>query len=140
MKTINNYILEAFKINKHTKIEKLNIPYDFSIELECRSVPNRLHDVLEEIYGEHNIKFKSEWRSNIIFYGDTVNDFLKVCAFIGVAWNDYGPYYVLPYNGDENDDNDLASYVGISDVIPKNEKKLQEYGDMCIEWFEHNEI
>lgn len=139
MKTLNQYINEKLVLNKDTKLVN---PYeDFEISVDSASDAEGLLKGIEEVYGKTGIQVKDGERSEVIFTGLTKDDFLKVCGLISVAWNMEGVESMMPYNGDEDDDCDLAFYVpGYGDEIEANIDEIKKYANIWIKWFEKNEF
>lgn len=139
MKTLNQYINEKLVLNKDTKLRN---PYeDFEIDIDASSSAKELLRGIEEVYGKTGIHAEDGQYSNVIFTGKTKDDFLKVCGLISVAWNMEGVDSMMPYNGDEEDENDLAFYVpGFDDEIKGNIDEIEKYAKLWIKWFENNEF
>ena len=108
MKQINNYLLEKLKIDK-TPISKQ--PYDFEIDLDSMANAQACMNSLNKIFGKNGIKVEDGDYSNVIYTGKTLDDFLKVCGLISVAYNENGPDEMLEFNWDSEDSMDLACYI-----------------------------
>lgn len=139
MKTLNQYINEKLVLNNDTKLVN---PYeDFEIDIDSSSDAKAFLKAIEEVYGKTGIKVKDGRYSNVIFTGETKEDFLKVCGLIAVAWNMDGTDSVMQYNGDEEDENDLAFYIpGYGDEIEANFDEIEKYGKLWIKWLEDNDF
>lgn len=113
----------------------------FEIDIDAASSARELLRGIKEVYGKTGIRAKDGKYSNVIFNCKTLDDFLKVCGLISVAWNIEGPDSMMPYKGDEDDDSDLAFYVpGYDKEIKNNIKQIEEYANLWIKWFEDNEL
>lgn len=133
MKTLNQYINEKLVLNEDTNT--------FEIDIDAASSAKELLRNIKEVYGKTGISAKDGKYSNVIFSCKTLDDFLKLCGLISVAWNVDGADSMLPYNGDEDDDGDLAFYVpGYDDEIKNNIKQIEKYANLWIKWFENNEL
>lgn len=133
MKSLNEYVNEQLVLNEGNNT--------FEIDIESASSAKELLRGIKEVYGKTGIKVKDGRYSNVIFTGETKEDFSKVCGLIAVAWNMDGTDSVMQYNGDEEDDNDLAFYVpGYGDEIKNNIKQIEKYANLWIKWFKNNEL
>lgn len=138
MKTLDQYINEKLVLNKDTKLRN---SYDFEIDIDTSSSAKELLKGIEEVYGKTGIHAKDGKYQNVIFTGETKEDFLKVCGLISVAWNMEGVESMMQYNGDEEDDCDLAFYIpGYGDEIEANIDEIEKYANLWIKWFENNEF
>lgn len=139
MKTLNQYINEKLVLNNNSKLRN---PYeDFEISVDSASDAQALLKGIEEVYGKTGIQVIDGKYSDVIFTGKTKDDFLKVCGLISVAWNMEGVESMMQYNGDEDDDCDLAFYVpGYGDEIKGNLDEIKKYANIWIKWFENNEF
>ena len=139
MKTLNQYINEKLVLNKDSKLRN---PYeDFEINVDSSSNAETLLKGIEKVYGKTGIDAKDGKWSDVIFTGKTKDDFLKVCGLISVAWNLEGTDKMMQYNGDEEDENDLAFYVpGFDDEIKENFDEIEKYANIWIKWFEKNDF
>ena len=139
MKQINNYLLEKLKIDK-TPISKQ--PYDFEIDLDSMANAQACMNSLNKIFGKNGIKVEDGDYSNVIYTGKTLDDFLKVCGLISVAYNENGPDEMLEFNWDSEDSMDLACYIPSMyyDEIDMYYDEIKEYAQKCIEWLKDNEI
>ena len=139
MKTLNQYINEKLVLNKDTKLVN---PYeDFAIDIDSSSDAKAFLKALKEVYGKTGIHAEDGRYSNVIFTGKTKDDFLKVCGLISVAWNMDGTDKMMQYNGDEEDDYDLAFYVpGYGDEIEANIDEIEKYAKLWIKWLEDNDF
>lgn len=130
MKTLNKYINEKLVLNEDNNT--------FEIDIDSSNSARELLRDIKEVYGKTGISAKDGKYSNVIFSCKTLDDFLKVCGFISVAWNMEGPDSMMPYYGDEDDDSDLAFYVpGYDDEIKNNIKQIEKYANIWIEWFKN---
>jgi hypothetical protein len=138
MKTLNQYINEKLVLNKKTILRNL---YDFKIDIDAASDAKAFLKGIEEVYGETGIHVEDGKYQNVIFTCETIEDFLKVCGLISVAWNNRGTDSMMSYNGDEEDDCDLAFYVpGYGDEIETNINEIKKYANLWIKWFENNKF
>jgi hypothetical protein len=138
MNTLNQYINEKLVLNKKTILRNL---YDFKIDIDAASDAKAFLKGIEEVYGETGIHVEDGKYQNVIFTCETIEDFLKVCGLISVAWNNRGTYSMMSYNGDEEDDCDLAFYVpGYDDEIETNINEIKKYANLWIKWFENNKF
>lgn len=115
----------------------------FKVDIDAASSAKELLRGIKEVYGKTDIRARDGKYSNVIFSCKTLDDFLKICGLISVAWNQYATdsMSMMPYNGDEDDDGDLAYYVpGYNDEIKDNIKQIEEYANLWIKWFEDNEF
>ena len=134
MKNLNQYINEKLVLKKDDKLS-------FEIDIDAASDAQALLKGIEEVYGKTGIHAEDGKYQNVIFSGETKEDFLKVCGFISVAWNMEGVDSMMSYNGDEDDDCDLAFYVpGYGDEIEENIDEIEKYANLWIKWFENNEF
>lgn len=149
MRQINNYILSKIK-NETNIIEKLKIdktpiskkPYAFEIELDSMAYAEACMNSIKKIFGETGIKVEDGDYSSVIYTGKTVDDFLKVCGLISVVYNENGPGKMLEFNGDSDDNMDLAFYIPSEyyDEIDMYYDEIKEYSQKCIKWLKNNEI
>lgn len=138
MKILNQYINEKLVLNKQTILRNL---YDFKIDIDAASDAKEFLKGIEEVYGETDIHAEDGKYQNVIFTCETKEDFLKVCGLISVAWNNRGTDSMMQYNGDEEDDCDLAFYVpGYGDEIEANINEIKKYANLWIKWFENNQF
>lgn len=138
MNTLNQYINEKLVLNKKTILRNL---YDFKIDIDAASDAKAFLKGIEEVYGETGIHVEDGKYQNVIFTCETIEDFLKVCGLISVAWNNRGTDSMMSYNGDEEDDCDLAFYVpGYGDEIDANINEIKKYANLWIKWFENNKF
>jgi hypothetical protein len=138
MNTLNQYINEKLVLNKKTILRNL---YDFKIDIDAASDAKTFLKGIEEVYGETGIHVEDGKYQNVIFTCETIEDFLKVCGLISVAWNNRGTDSMMSYNGDEEDDCDLAFYVpGYGDEIETNINEIKKYANLWIKWFENNKF
>lgn len=138
MKTLNKYINEKLVLNKNTMLRNL---YDFKIDIDSASDAKTFLKGIEEVYGKTDIHVEDGKYSNVIFSSDTLDDFLKVCGLISVAWNMEGTDSMMQYNGNEEDESDLAFYIpGYGDEIEANIDEIKKYANLWIKWFENNEF
>lgn len=138
MKTLNQYINEKLVLNKNTILRNL---YDFKIDIDSASDAKAFLKGIEEVYGKTDIHVEDGKYQNVIFSCETKEDFLKVCGLISVAWNNRGTDSMMQYNGDEEDDCDLAFYVpGYGDEIEANINEIKKYANLWIKWFENNKF
>ena len=138
MNTLNQYINEKLVLNKKTILRNL---YDFKIDIDAASDAKAFLKGIEEVYGETGIHVEDGKYQNVIFTCETIEDFLKVCGLISVAWNNRGTDSMMSYNGDEEDDCDLAFYVpGYGDEIETNINEIKKYANLWIKWFENNKF
>lgn len=138
MKILNQYINEKLVLNKKTILRNL---YDFKIDIDAASDAKEFLKGIEEVYGETDIHVEDGKYQNVIFSCETKEDFLKVCGLISVAWNNRGTDSMMQYNGDEEDDCDLAFYVpGYNDEIEANIDEIKKYANLWIKWFENNKF
>jgi hypothetical protein len=134
MKTLYQYIDEKLVLKKDTKLS-------FAIDIDSASDAEALLKGIKEVYGKTGIHVEDGKYQNVIFSGETKEDFLKVCGLISVAWNMEGVDSIMSYNGDEDDDCDLAFYVpGYADEIEENIDEIEKYANLWIKWFENNEF
>lgn len=125
MKNLVDYINESTNI--------------FEIDIDAASSAKELLRGIKEVYGKTGIRAKDGKYSNVIFSCKTLDDFLKICGLISVAWNVEGTDDIMQYKGDEDDDGDLAFYVpGYDDEIKNNTKQIENYANLWIKWFENN--
>lgn len=136
MKNLNQYLLEKLSLDDE------NIgAFSFEIDIDSASDAKELLRGIEEVYGKTGIHIEDGKYSNVTFKGDAFEDFLKVCGLISVAWNINGTDSIMQYNGDEEDDCDLAFYVpGYGDEIEANINEIEKYAKLWIKWFENNEF
>ena len=139
MKSLNNYIVEKLKIDKNS-IGKQD--YDFEIDLDSMANAQACMNSLNKIFGKNGIKVEDGDYSDVIYSGQALDDFLKVCALISVAYNQDGPDEMLKFNRDEDDDMDLAYYIPsiYYDTIEDYYDEIEEYAQKCIDWMKGNEI
>ena len=137
MKTLYQYINEKLVLNKDSKVRK---SYTFKIDIEAASDAKEFLRGLKEVYGETGIHVEDGTFQNVIFSGETLDDFLKVCGLISVAWNMNGVDSMMDYNGDAQDDCDLACYVPDGPEIRENIDTIEKYANLWIKWFENNEF
>lgn len=135
MKKLIDYINEKLVINKNSKTG-----YSFKIDIDASSDAKEFLKDIEEVYGKTGIHAEDGKYQNVIFSGETLDDFLKVCGLISVAWNMEGTDSMMQYNGDEEDECDLAFYVPDSPEIRENIDTIEKYANLWIKWFENNEI
>lgn len=134
MKTLNQYITEKL-VNEGSNT--------FEVDIDAASSARELLRGIKEVYGKTGISAKDGKYSNVIFSCKTLDDFLKLCGMISVAWNQESTdsMSMMPYNGDEDDSSDLAFYVpGYGDEIESNIKQIEKYAKLWIKWFENNEF
>jgi hypothetical protein len=134
MKTLNQYINEKLVLKKDTH------NYDFKIDIDAASDAKALLKGIEEVYGKTGIHAEDGKYQNVIFSGETLDDFLKVCGLISVAWNMEGTDSMMDYNGNAQDENDLAFYVPDCPEIKENIDTIEKYANLWIKWFENNEF
>ncbi len=149
MEQINNYILSKIK-NETNLMEKLKVdrtpiskrPYDFEIDLDSMANAQACMNSINKIFGKTSINVEDGDYSNVIYTGKTVDDFLKVCGLISVAYNENGPDEMLEFNWDADDSMDLAFYIPSEyyDTIDLYYDEIKEYAQMCIKWLKNNEI
>lgn len=149
MEQINKYILSKIK-NEINLMEKLKInrtpisqrPYDFEIDLGSMANAQACMNSLNKIFGKNGIKVEDGDYSNVIYTGKTLDDFLKVCGLISVTYNVNGPDEMIEFNGDSDDDTDLACYIPSEyyDEIEDYYDEIKEYAKKCIKWLKNNEI
>lgn len=135
MKKLIDYINEKLVINKTSKTG-----YSFKIDIDAASDAKALLKGIKEVYGETGIHAEDGKYENVIFSGETLDDFLKVCGLISVAWNMEGTDSMMDYNGNAQDDNDLAFYVPDCPEIRENIDTIEKYANLWIKWFENNEF
>jgi hypothetical protein len=135
MKKLIDYINEKLVINKNSKTG-----YSFKIDIDAASDAESLLKGIEEVYGKTGIHAEDGKYQNVIFTGETLDDFLKVCGLISVAWNMEGTDSMMDYNGNAQDENDLAFYVPDSPEIRENIDTIEKYANLWIKWFENNEF
>lgn len=135
MKKLIDYINEKLVINKNSKTG-----YSFKIDIDAASDAKALLKGIKEVYGETGIHAEDGKYENVIFSGETLDDFLKVCGLISVAWNMEGTDSMMDYNGNAQDDNDLAFYVPDCPEIRENIDTIEKYANLWIKWFENNEF
>jgi hypothetical protein len=149
MEQINNYILSKIKnetnLTEKLKIDKTPIsqqPYDFEIDLDSMQNANACMNSIKKIFGETGIEVEDGPYSNVIYTGKTIDDFLKVCGLISVTYNVNGPDEMIEFNGDSDDDMDLAFYIPSEyyDTIEDYYDEIKEYAKKCIKWLKNNEI
>ena len=127
MKTLQEYINEGINT--------------FKIDIDSPSDAKEFSKCIKEVYGKTGINVKNGKYENVIFSCKTLDDFLKVCGLISVAWNPEGTDSMMPYNGDEDDYNDLAYNVpGYDNEIKNNIKQIEKYANLWIKWFENNDL
>lgn len=135
MKNLIEYINEKLVINKNSKTG-----YSFKIDIESASDAKAFLKGIEEVYGKNDIHVEDGKYQNVIFTGETLDDFLKVCGLISVAWNMEGTESMMDYNGNGEDENDLAFYVPDCPEIRENIDTIEKYANLWIKWFENNEF
>lgn len=135
MKKLIDYINEKLVINKNSKMG-----YSFKIDIDSASDAKALLKEIEEVYGKTSIHIEDGKYQNVIFSGETLDDFLKVCGLISVAWNMEGTDSMMDYNGNAQDENDLAFYVPDCPEIRENIDTIEKYANIWIKWFENNEF
>lgn len=135
MKKLIDYINEKLVINKNSKTG-----YSFKIDIDAASDAESLLKGIEEVYGKTDIHAEDGKYQNVIFTGETLDDFLKVCGLISVAWNMEGTDSMMDYNGNAQDENDLAFYVPDCPEIRENIDTIEKYANLWIKWFENNEF
>lgn len=134
MRTLYQYVNEKLVLKKDDKLS-------FEIDIDSASDAKALLKGIEEVYGKTGIHVEDGKYSNVIFTGETKDDFAKVCGLISVAWNMEGVESMMQYNGDEDDDCDLAFYVpGYGDEIEENIDEIKQYAKLWVKWFENNEF
>ena len=132
MKNLNQYITEKL-VNEGSNT--------FEIDIDAASSAKELLRGIKEVYGKTGIHAKDGKYSNVIFSCKTLDDFLKMCGLISVAWNQETKDSMMAYNGDEDDDSDLAFYVpDYDDEIKNNIKQIEKYANLWIKWFKNNEF
>lgn len=149
MEQINNYILSKIKnetnLTEKLKIDKTPISkqaYDFEIELDSMANANACMNSIKKIFGKTGIKVEEGPYASVIYTGKTMDDFLKVCGLISVIYNEDGPDEMMEFNGDSDDDMDLAYCIPSEyhDTIEIYYDEIKEYAQMCIDWLKNNEI
>ena len=135
MKKLIDYINEKLVINKNSKMG-----YSFKIDIDSASDAKALLKEIKEVYGKTSIHVEDGKYQNVIFSGETLDDFLKVCGLISVAWNMEGTDSMMDYNGNAQDENDLAFYVPDCPEIRENIDTIEKYANVWIKWFENNEF
>jgi hypothetical protein len=131
--------MEKLKINR-TPISQRS--YDFEIALDSIEDADDCMNSIKKIFGKTGIDVEDGPYSTVIYTGKTIDDFLKVCGLISVTYNLNGPDEMIEFNGDSDDDMDLAFYIPSEyhDTIENYYDEIKEYAQMCIDWLENNEI